>query len=51
VAEALLQMGKIATRQGKMDEAKEYQLRANRVMGARTRKATRSKKERDELAE
>lgn len=48
VAEALLHCGKIATQQGKIDDAKEYQLRANRVMGARSRKATRSQKESDE---
>ena len=48
VADALLHMGKIATRQGKTDDAKEYQLRANRVMGARSRKATRSKTEQDD---
>lgn len=45
VADALLQMGKISTRQGNIDDAQEYQLRANRVMGARSRKATRTKKE------
>jgi len=45
VADALLQMGKISTRLGNKEDAQEYQLRANRVMGARSRKATRTKKD------
>jgi len=47
VAEALLHMGKIALRQGAVDSARELQLRANRLMGARSRKATRQHKDED----
>ncbi len=41
VAEALLHMGKIMLRLGRHEEARDMQLRANKLMGARTRKSIR----------
>ncbi|KAJ1488321.1 hypothetical protein T484DRAFT_1939528 [Baffinella frigidus] len=48
VAEALLHMSKVALRKGDAGAAKELQLRANRLMGARSRKATRQHKDEDQ---
>lgn len=47
VAEALLAMGKILLRLERGDEARDYQLRANKLMGARTRKNMRTMKDAD----
>ena len=47
VAEALLHASKVALRKGNAAEAKDLQLRANKLMGARARKATRSRKDDD----
>ena len=48
VAEALLHMSKITLRLGRNDEARDLQLRANKLMGARTRKSIRQSVEADD---
>jgi hypothetical protein len=48
VAEALLHMGKIMLRLGRNEEARDMQLRANKLMGARTRKSIRQFTDTDE---
>jgi len=50
VAEALLHMGKIKLRLGRADEARDYQLRANKLMGARSRKNMRQAKDEEDKA-